>query len=221
MVRPNTPPMPIAVLISGTGSNLQALIQGQQQGLPIDIQVVISNRPKAQGLQHADLAGIPTYTIDHRQYSDRASFEAIVTNTLHQYDHQLIVLAGFMRKLTADFVHQFYGKMINLHPALLPKYPGLNTFERALQAGDHEHGSTVHYVSPEVDAGPIISQARLPIQPTDTINTLRQKNTTLEHRLLPHTVRLIAEGRITFNDPNVLLDGKNLPSEGTDLTEII
>lgn len=213
--------MPIAVLISGTGSNLQALIQGQQQGLPIDIQVVISNRPKAQGLQHAALAGIPTYTIDHRQYSDRASFETIVTNTLHQYDHQLIVLAGFMRKLTADFVHQFYGKMINLHPALLPKYPGLNTFERALQAGDHEHGSTVHYVSPEVDAGPIISQARLPIQPTDTINTLRQKNTTLEHRLLPHTVRLIAEGRITFNDPNVLLDGKNLPSEGTDLTEII
>ncbi len=215
-------PYPIAVLISGTGSNLQALIQAQQQKtLNIDIVTVISNEPQAKGLLHAQTANIPTHIINHRNYSNRADFDQKLQSILDNYSLKLIVLAGFMRKLTPTFVHHFYGKLVNLHPALLPKFKGLNTFQRALDAAETEHGSTVHFVSPELDAGPIITQARFPILQHDTVDDLKSKTQYLEHRLLPHTLEWFAQGLVKLEADQVYLKNHQTGPEGTDLTKII
>ncbi len=217
-----TTPYPIAVLISGTGSNLQALIQAQQTGaLNLRIVTVISNEPTAPGLKHAQAAGIPTHVIEHRQYTHRTDFDQALLTTLEHYSLELIVLAGFMRRLTPEFVHHFYGKLINLHPALLPKFKGLNTFQRALDANELEHGSTVHFVSPELDAGPIISQARFPILQHDSVTDLKRKAKALEHHLLPLTLKWFVQGLISLQSHQVHMANKPSGPEGTDLTKII
>ena len=215
-------PYPIAVLISGTGSNLQALIQAQQQKtLNIDIVTVISNEPEAKGLIHAQAANIPTHIINHRDYANRTDFDQKLQSTLENYSLKLIVLAGFMRKLTPTFVHHFYGKLINLHPALLPKFKGLNTFQRALDAAQTEHGCTIHFVSPELDAGPIISQARFPILQHDTVDDLQRKTQHLEHRIYPLTLEWFAQGLVKLEAGHVYLKNQQIGPEGTDLTKII
>ena len=215
-------PYPIAVLISGTGSNLQALIQAQQRGqLNINIVSVISNEPQAKGLLHAKAANIPTHIINHRDYSDRADFDQKLQSILDRYSLELIVLAGFMRRLTPAFVHHFYGKIINLHPALLPKLKGLNTHQRALDTAQTEHGCTVHFVSADLDAGPIISQARFPILKHDTANDLQSKTQHLEHRLLPLTLEWFAQGLIRLESDHVFVQNQQMGPEGTDLTKII
>ena len=214
-------PLPIAVLISGTGSNLKALIDAKKQGLAIEFRIVISNQPEAPGLQYAQQANIPTRVLSHTQYPNRQAYDTALANLLDQYQPELIVLAGFMRKLTPEFVHQYYGKTINLHPALLPKLRGLNTFNRALEAGESEHGSSVHFVSADVDAGPIIAQVRFTIAQEDTADDLQRKTKALEHQLLPYVIKLFAQDQIQLKDHHVYLRSTRLPPEGTDLTEII
>lgn len=174
----------VAVLISGRGSNLKALLDAEQDAY--EIVLVISNVPAAGGLALAQQAGVNTLTIDHKPFGkDREAFEREVDAALRAYDIELIALAGFMRVLTPFFVRGWAGRLINIHPSLLPKYPGVNTHQRALDAGDREHGCTVHMVTEEVDAGAILSQARMPILPGDTPETLAQRLLSLEHQLYP------------------------------------
>lgn len=185
----------IVVLISGNGSNLQAIIDAIGKGLDVKIRAVISNRPEAFGLQRAAQAGIPTYVIDYTHYN-RRDFEAALREKINVHTPDLIILAGFMRKLTADFVHLYSGRLINIHPSLLPKYPGLNTHHRVLSAGETRHGVTIHYVTAEVDAGPLICQAALNVEPGETEKNLEQRIHALEHRLYPQVLSWFAEGII-------------------------
>lgn len=187
-----TAPFPIVVLISGNGSNLQAIIDAK---LPIEIKAVISNRSNAYGLERARKAHIPTEIIDHTQFSNRDTFDEALAACIKKYQPKLIVLAGFMRILGEKFIHQFEGKIINLHPSLLPKYPGLRTHEQAIQNKDCLHGCTVHYVTADLDAGPIIRQASLVVADDDTPESLQAKVHELEHRLLPESIRDIIRGQ--------------------------
>jgi len=205
----------VAVLLSGNGSNLQALLDASASGAPYQVVAVISNNPDAYGLQRANLANIPTHTINHRNFTSRALFEQTLLQTLQQYQPDLIVLAGFMRRLTPLFVGAFYGRIINIHPSLLPKHPGLNTHAAALAAGDREHGATVHFVNAELDAGPVIAQATLPINADDDSESLKQRVQQLEHKLYPQVVALLALGRVTLTTTNsIYLDQHPLPLEG-------
>ncbi|GAM57331.1 phosphoribosylglycinamide formyltransferase [Vibrio ishigakensis] len=174
----------IVVLISGNGSNLQAIIDACAKG-EIDGQVsaVISNRTDAYGLERAKQATIPSHTLSHKDYSDRESFDAEVMKIIDTYQPDLIVLAGYMRILSEGFVNRYLGKMINIHPSLLPKYPGLNTHQRAIDAGDSEHGSSVHFVTPELDSGPIIEQIKVAIEPQESAESLMAKVQKAEHQL--------------------------------------
>ena len=181
------------VLISGNGSNLQAIIDAIAKGLAVEIRAVISNRPEAFGLQRAAQVGIPTHVIDHTQGS-RHDFETALSEKINTYAPDLIVLAGFMRRLTPDFVRLYSGRMINIHPSLLPKYPGLHTHRRVLSAGENRHGVTIHYVTDEVDAGPLICQAALNVPPGETEENLEQRIHALEHRLYPQVLSWFAEG---------------------------
>jgi phosphoribosylglycinamide formyltransferase 1 len=181
--------MNIVTLISGNGSNLQAIIDAIADGLPVTISAVISNRPSAFGLTRASNAGIPAITIDHTTYASREAFDLKLQQTIDAYNPDYIVLAGFMRLLSADFVRHFKGKILNIHPSLLPKYPGLNTHQRAIDAGDTQHGATVHYVTEDLDAGPIIDQARCHIEKTDTADILQKKVHAIEHALYPDVLR--------------------------------
>lgn len=189
----------IVVLISGNGSNLQAIIDTCAKG-EIDGQVsaVISNRADAYGLERAKLATIPSHTLSHKDYSDRESFDAEVMKIIDTYQPDLIVLAGYMRILSEGFVNHYLGKMINIHPSLLPKYPGLNTHQRAIDAGDSEHGSSVHFVTPELDSGPIIEQVKVDIEPQDTSDSLMAKVQKAEHQLYPKVVQDILSGRVSW-----------------------
>lgn len=213
-----TPPrLPIAVLISGNGSNLQAIIDAIQTGLPVEIQAVISNQPEAFGLTRAEKAGIPTHVIPHRAYGTREAFEDALDACLKHYAPTLIVLAGFMRRLTAPFVARHLGAMINIHPSLLPKYPGLDTHARALAAQDTHHGASIHFVTPEVDGGPIICQSTLDIAPDDTPGTLQKRVQVLEHVMYPQVLDWFAHGRLRLADGAVLFDNRPLPPEGVQL----
>ena len=166
-------PLPVVILISGRGSNLQSIIDAvAQQRLAVDIRAVISNRPAAAGLQRAREAGLAVEVVDHMQFPDRQAFDQALLTCIERYQPALVVLAGFMRILTAAFVHHYQGRMLNIHPSLLPKYPGLHTHQRALEAGDTEAGVTVHFVTLELDGGPPIIQARVPILPGDTADAL-------------------------------------------------
>ena len=206
-------PLRTAVLISGSGTNLQAIIDAMKAGrLPIDLCAVLSDQPQAQGLQRAGQAGIPAVTIDYRAFADRREAERALHERLAALEPELVVLAGFMRILPDELVEDFEGRMLNIHPSLLPKYRGLHTFRRVLEAGDRVHGSTVHFVVPELDAGPSIIQYRLPIRPGDTEDTLKQRVQRGEYLIYPRAIDWFARGRLKLEDGAAWLDGKRLES---------
>ncbi len=208
----------LAVLISGRGSNLQALIDATlQPDFPAQIARVISNEPDAGGLERAAAAGIPTQVIPHRDHPDRESFEAVLDREIRASGAKLIALAGFMRLLTAGFVTAWRDRLINIHPSLLPAFKGLHTHERALEAGVRFTGCTVHYVRPEMDEGPIIVQAAVPVLPADTADSLAERVLALEHIIYPHAVRLIAEGKVRVDGERALVDGDGTEPAGATI----
>lgn len=201
----------LAVLASGHGSNLQALIDAWQHGkIQGEFVGVISNVPDAYALERAKRAGIRQQLIDHRQYASREAFEAAITQTLQNWQADVIILAGFMRVLTAGFVNRFSGQLINIHPSLLPAYKGLHTHQRVLNTGDRYHGCTVHYVTPELDSGAAIAQSILTVTSHDTAISLANKVHVLEHELYPRIVAWIAAGRVALLGNQAYLDGQAL-----------
>lgn len=208
-------PCNVVVLLSGTGSNLQALIDSTGDGEnPARIAAVIANRSDAYGLQRARQAGIATQVLEHADFADRDAFDQALTQAIDSFAPQLVVLAGFMRILTPAFVRHYHGRLLNIHPSLLPRHKGLHTHQRALQAGDAEHGCTVHFVTEELDGGPLVVQAVVPVQSQDTAASLAQRVHTQEHHVYPLAVRWFAEGRLRLGDSGPLLDGNPLPATG-------
>ena len=191
----------VAVLISGRGSNMAALIEAAKSAdYPAEIVLVVSNVPDAGGLVTASAAGIATTTVDHKAYGkDRAAFERALQDVLVQHRVDLVCLAGFMRLLTPWFIGEWPNRMLNIHPALLPSFKGLDTHRRALEAGVKLHGATVHFVVPEMDSGPIIAQGAVPVHDRDTEAALAARVLAVEHRIYPLALRLVAEGRVTVD----------------------
>jgi len=205
----------VVVLLSGTGSNLQALIDSTRTGdSPARIAAVISNRSDAYGLQRASDAGIATRTLDHKAFEGREAFDSALIELIDTFNPKLVVLAGFMRILSADFVRHYAGRLLNIHPSLLPKYKGMHTHQRALDAGDSEHGCSVHFVTEELDGGPLVVQAVVPVESDDSAQTLAQRVHTQEHRIYPLAVRWFAEGRLILGEQGALLDGQLLAASG-------
>lgn len=205
----------IVVLISGSGTNLQALIDASHSGsMPANIAAVISNREDAFGLERARKAGIKTEVIDHKTFSTREQFDRALLQTIDHYQPDLVVLAGFMRILTAEFTQHYLGRMLNIHPSLLPKYQGLNTHQRALDNLDKTHGVTVHFVTPELDGGPNVIQAIVAIKTDDDANSLAQRVLQQEHIIYPMAITWFAEGRLLMDKQNCLLDNQPLPASG-------
>ncbi|WP_278408984.1 phosphoribosylglycinamide formyltransferase [Pseudomonas rhodesiae] len=205
----------VVVLLSGTGSNLQALIDSTRTGdSPVRIAAVISNRSDAYGLQRARDAGIETRSLDHTAFDGREAFDRALVELIDAFDPKLVVLAGFMRILSADFVRHYAGRLLNIHPSLLPKYKGMHTHQRAIDAGDREHGCSVHFVTEELDGGPLVVQAVVPVESDDSAQTLAQRVHTQEHRIYPLAVRWFAEGRLILGDQGALLDGQLLAASG-------
>lgn len=206
----------LGVLISGRGSNLQALIDATSDpGYPAEIALVISNRADAAGLGRARTAGIPTEIIPHRGFADRDAFDAVLNGTLAKAGVGLVCLAGFMRILTTGFVEKWRNRLINIHPSLLPAFKGLDPHAQALAAGVRFSGCTVHFVTPEMDSGPIIVQAAVPVLCTDSEETLAERILAAEHRCYPLAVRLIAEGRVRVDGQRVLVADAADPGEPT------
>lgn len=204
-------PLRIAVLASGRGSNLGALLDARSRGeLAAEFVLVASDKADAGALRLAAAAGIPTLVLDPKAYPDRRAFDQELFARLAASGAELIVLAGFMRILDGEAIAPWAGRMLNIHPSLLPKYRGLHTHRRALQAGDPEHGASVHFVTAELDGGPVIAQATLPIESDDDEHRLAQRLLPLEHRLLPAVVALIAAGRLGWRDGGPWLDGAPL-----------
>ncbi|MBK8740748.1 MAG: phosphoribosylglycinamide formyltransferase [Betaproteobacteria bacterium] len=197
---PGTPAVNIVVLISGRGSNLAALLEAK---LPATVAAVISNKADAAGLALARAHGIPALVVAHRDYGSRAAFDAALAAAIDRHAPALVVLAGFMRILTPGFVGRYAGRLINIHPSLLPSFTGLDTHRRALEAGVKIHGCTVHFVTPELDHGPIIAQAAVPVLEDDTEVTLAARVLAEEHRILPQAVRWFAQGRLVIVDGRV------------------
>ena len=207
----------IVALISGNGSNLQAFIDQCQDGrLPAEIACVISNKPNAYGLERAQQAGIENRVIEHNRYPDRQAFDQALAETIASYQPDLVILAGFMRILTPAFVEQFYGRLLNIHPSLLPNYRGLNTHQRAIDAGDRHGGTTVHFVSSELDGGPCIIQAKVPIDTNDTAQSLAEKVQAYEHIIYPMAAQWFLEERLALHEDGASLDQKKLPAGGYD-----
>lgn len=205
----------VVVLISGSGSNLQAIIDGCSSGrVAAEVVAVISNQADAYGLERARQAGISAEVVSHRDHADRASFDAALAARIDAHGADLVVLAGFMRILTDDFVRRYQGRLVNIHPSLLPKYPGLHTHQRAIDAGDSEHGCSVHFVTPELDGGPVILQAKVPLFPGDDADTLRERVHVQEHAIYPLVVHWFGSGRLALTDAGVTLDGQLLPAAG-------
>ncbi|HEX6929510.1 MAG TPA: phosphoribosylglycinamide formyltransferase [Gammaproteobacteria bacterium] len=203
--------LPVVVLISGHGSNLQALIDAMQaRELPADIRAVISNRADAFGLERARRAGIPAESVLPSAFPDRAGYEQALAAAIDRHAPELIVLAGFMRVLSAAFVRRYRDRVINIHPSLLPKYRGLHTHRRVLEAGDTSHGASVHFVTEELDGGPVIVQAEIPVRPDDDERSLAARVQKIEHLIYPQAVRLIAEGRVRMENGRPALDGKTM-----------
>lgn len=203
----------VAVLISGRGSNMAALIEAARDpNYPAEIVLVLSNRPDAAGLNTASAAGIATAIVDHKAYGkDRTAFDAAMQTVLDEQRIEFVCLAGFMRLLTAPFVEHWQGRMINIHPALLPAFKGLNTHKRAIQAGAKVHGATVHFVVPEIDAGPILAQGAVTVLPDDTEAALAARVLKVEHRIYPLALKLVAEGRVRVESGRCLIDGQPIP----------
>jgi len=205
----------LAVLISGRGSNLQAFIDACAGGeLSAQISVVISNNPGAAGLQRAARAGLATRCIDHRDYGTREDFDQALVDELRAHAVDMVVLAGFMRILTPVLIDPFLGRLLNIHPSLLPKYPGLHTHQRALDSGDSEAGATVHFVTPQLDGGPPVLQARVPVLPGDTADTLAARVAVQEHLIYPLAVRWYLQGRLQLEGKRAVLDGRPIPATG-------
>ncbi|MEC9313477.1 MAG: phosphoribosylglycinamide formyltransferase [Pseudomonadota bacterium] len=180
----------LVILISGRGSNMRSIVEAANQGqLDVDIAAVISNRPDAAGLEYAQQAGIDAQVIDHKLYDSRESFDAAMAEVIDSYQPDFVILAGFMRILTADFVEHFAGRLINIHPSLLPKFKGLHTHQRAIEAGETEHGASVHFVTAELDDGPVILQAKVPVLADDDADTLAARVLEQEHLLYPAAIQ--------------------------------
>lgn len=200
-----------AILISGSGTNLQSFIDKTGAGeLDLDIAVVLSNKPGVAGLDRARKARIPVECVEHGGYPDRESFDAALKETLNRYSPDLIILAGFMRILTPVFIDHFAGRIFNIHPSLLPQYPGLDTHQRAIDAGDQWAGSTVHFVTEELDGGPLVIQGRVPVARDDTARSLAARVLKVEHQIYPEAAALFAAGRLEHRDGTAWLDGQRL-----------
>ncbi len=203
--------LPVVALISGRGTNLQAIIDQARSGeLPVEIRAVISNRPDAAGLERARRAGIPAEVVDHRAFPSREAFEHALMEAIDRHRPGLVVLAGFMRVLGPAFVEHYRGRMLNIHPSLLPEFRGLHTHERALAAGVREHGASVHFVTEELDGGPVVVQAVVPVLPGDDPERLAARVLEQEHRIYPLAIRWFAEGRLALRDGRAWLDGRPL-----------
>ncbi|WP_278621326.1 phosphoribosylglycinamide formyltransferase [Ectopseudomonas oleovorans] len=208
-------PCNVVVLISGSGSNLQALIDSvAHDGNPARIAAVICNRAGAHGLERAKQAGIATELLDHKQFDGREAFDAALIQAIDAHQPDLVVLAGFMRILTPGFVQHYAGRLLNIHPSLLPKHKGLHTHQRALEAGDSEHGCSVHFVTEELDGGPLVVQAVLPVMADDTAESLASRVHQQEHLIYPLAVRWFAEGRLRLGAQGAMLDDQPLPASG-------
>ena len=207
--------MRFAVLISGNGSNLQALIDACQAGrIQGELVGVVSNRADAFGLERAKAAGIATQVLSNQAFADRESYDAALIQALESWNPDLLVMAGFMRILTPGFVQHFAGRMLNIHPSLLPKYQGVKTHARAIAAGDTVHGASVHFVTEELDGGPVVLQARVPIFPDDDEVTLAERVLSQEHQIYPLVVNWFCQGRLTMVGTQACLDGQPLPVRG-------
>ena len=205
----------IVILVSGRGSNMQAIIEAVRDGrLPAEIHAVVSNEPGAPALEHARAAGIPAIAINHRDFPTRAQFDQALMREVDAREPRLVVLAGFMRILGREFIDHYAGRLINIHPSLLPAFPGLDTHERALQSGAKFHGASVHFVTHEVDGGPVIVQAAVPVRPDDSPDTLAARVLAEEHRIFPQAIRWFLDGRLSVRDGRVLLDGRQSPEQG-------
>jgi len=203
--------LPVVMLLSGRGSNMRVIAEQARHGtLPVDVRAVISDKADAGGLVIARQLGIDTETLSPKSFANRDDFDRALAARVESYQPKLVVLAGFMRILSGSFVRQFLGRLINIHPSLLPKYPGLHTHRRALEAGDNRHGATVHFVTEELDAGPAILQGRVPVLAGDTETTLSARVQQAEHIIYPRSVAWLAEGRVAMRDNQVWLDGNPL-----------
>jgi phosphoribosylglycinamide formyltransferase-1 len=205
----------VVVLLSGTGSNLQAMIDSfKGADNPVRIRAVISNRADAFGLQRARDAGIEARVLDHKAFEGREAFDAALIELIDTFQPTLVVLAGFMRILSATFVRHYQGRLLNIHPSLLPLYKGLHTHQRVLEAGDSEHGCSVHFVTEELDGGPLVVQAVIPVELNDSPASLARRVHAQEHEIYPLAIRWFAEGRISLGEQGALLDGQLLPASG-------
>ncbi len=205
----------VVILLSGRGSNFQAIAEA---ALPIEIVAVISNRPQAAGLDYARARGLAAIALDHTAHPDREAFDALLADEIERQRPDLVVLAGYMRILSAAFIARFEGRLLNIHPSLLPMFPGLNTHERALAEGVKVHGCTVHFVTADLDHGPIAIQAAVPVRADDTPGTLAARVLQQEHRIYPQAIRWFAEGRLEINQGRVNLKG-DLTSQSVLSTE--
>jgi phosphoribosylglycinamide formyltransferase-1 len=197
------------VLISGSGSNLQAIID-QADNIDLNISCVISNHANAYGLTRASNAGILCHVIDHTQFNSREIFDQAVSKTIDQYNPGIIILAGFMRIFTEAFAQQYCGKMLNIHPSLLPKFQGLNTHQRVIDAGENEHGVSIHFVTTELDGGPTIAQSRIAVLADDDASSLAKRVLIEEHKLYPKVIHWFTQGRLKLKNGKAVLDGKAL-----------
>lgn len=203
--------LPIAILISGRGSNMRVIAERAAAGsLPVDIRVVISDQPAAEGLQAAAAMSIATRVLAPRDFADRASYDQALVQLLAEYGPKLVVLAGFMRILTPHFIRAFAGRILNVHPSLLPKYRGLRTHRRVLEAGETLHGASIHFVTEELDGGPVVVQAEVQVLPADSETTLSARVQQAEHRIYPQAIDWFARGRLVLQDGRAWLDGKPL-----------
>lgn len=203
--------LPVVVLISGSGSNLQALIDGARGDQPTRVRAVVSNEPDAFGLERAGRAGIETRVLSHRDFPSREAYDEALGKLIEGMDPGLVALAGFMRILTPAFVARFRGRLLNIHPSLLPKFRGLHTHQRALDAGESIHGASVHFVTEELDGGPVVLQARVPVEPGDDANGLAARVLKEEHRIYPQVVRWFAQDRLELDaEGRPRLDGRTL-----------
>lgn len=208
-------PAPVVILISGRGSNLQAILDAAHANeLPIEVRAVISNNPDAEGLRLARAAGIHTEVIDHRAFAERAQFDSALQAAIDRHAPRLVLLAGFMRILGKTFIRHYAGRLLNIHPSLLPAFRGLNTHARALAAGVAQHGASVHFVTEDLDGGPNIIQATVPVRPGDDAATLAARVLQEEHRIYPLAIRWAAENRLSIRDGQVFLDGERRPEQG-------
>lgn len=197
----------IVILISGRGSNMEAIVRAAEaEKWPARIAAVIANKPDAGGLQFAQAHGIATAVVANKEFASREDFDAALRATIDRFEPDLVVLAGFMRILTAPFVEHYTGRLLNIHPSLLPKFPGLHTHQQALDAGEAEHGATVHFVTAQLDHGPVLGQAVVPVLPGDTPDTLAARVLVEEHKLYPRAVRQFVEGRVSIDNGAVRIN---------------